>query len=155
MLALGTIKFLACLSCARRIVTEKWLVECQKAGRFVSTDRFILKKETEPGVTVPQALERAAKQRVFTNRKIFISSHCKPTPDQAAIVIQSAGGRLLKSAPTVYDDNTFVISCAEDKTIANKLSSLGYAVHDKEFLIRSVLQQKILFNEYASFVIEN
>ena len=48
--------------------------------------------------------------------------------------------------PTKYDENTFIISCVEDKSIIAKAVKSGMEIQDKEILLSGLLKQKLDFN---------
>ena len=64
-------------------------------------------------------------------------------------MVESAGGIWMKSLPKKAEDNLFVISCAEDKTEATKMSKLGIQVMDKEVLLSGLLKHSLDFAAFS------
>ena len=61
-------------------------------------------------------------------------------------IVTCAGGQYLGRMPTKYDENTFIISCVEDKSIIAKAVKSGMEIQDKEILLSGLLKQKLDFN---------
>mmetsp|Transcript_27962 Transcript_27962/g.38659 ORF Transcript_27962/g.38659 Transcript_27962/m.38659 type:complete len:106 (+) Transcript_27962:26-343(+) len=72
-----------------------------------------------------------------------------------SLIVSCAGGRMVKSAPKSFAENTFILSCVDDinKTQVKKLQRLGYAIYDKELILTGVLRQKWLLPDEESALI--
>eukprot|EP00698_Gefionella_okellyi_P015688 TRINITY_DN4442_c0_g2_i1.p1 TRINITY_DN4442_c0_g2~~TRINITY_DN4442_c0_g2_i1.p1 ORF type:complete len:798 (+),score=153.50 TRINITY_DN4442_c0_g2_i1:59-2452(+) len=140
-----TVKFLAALSRAKYIVNEKWLDACKRENTFVSTARYgKLDKEEDIGCALSESMHRAASHPLFQDKSVHITKSTKPSPSEARTVIECGGGTLLLRPPTKFDVSTIIVSCNEDLKLATNLASLGYTVYDKEWFLKSVLQQRLL-----------
>ena len=82
--------------------------------------------------------------RNFERKRLIFYSQVKPTPDQFKEIIECAGGTYLTSPPTSGDDpKTYVISCVEDKGVADRLKKAGCKVMDKEFILTGLFKYSL------------
>ena len=63
-------------------------------------------------------------------------------------IVLCAGGQYLDKMPTKKDEETFIISCSEDKSSISKALKAGIAVQDKEVLLTGLLRQKLELDKY-------
>jgi hypothetical protein len=59
-------------------------------------------------------------------------------------IVESCGGVFMSQAPNKsWPDNSFIISCLDDKSIWCKLKKAGKPIVGPELLLLGVLQQKL------------
>ena len=63
-------------------------------------------------------------------------------------IVLCAGGQYLDKMPTKKDEDTFIISCSEDKSSLSKALKAGVAIQDKEVLLTGLLRQKLELDKF-------
>jgi len=139
-----TIKFLAAVCYGKFIVSYKWIDKCAKAAKFVDEKPYIVKDaaaERKYRFSLRDALDKARRQPLLASRTVYVTRNVQPPPADFAVVIVAAGGKAIEEPPSVYDDNTLILSCPEDKDEWQKLQRLGFTVYTAELLLRGALCQ--------------
>ncbi|TRZ01938.1 hypothetical protein DNTS_012951 [Danionella cerebrum] len=141
-----TVKFLCAVARGVPIVTPDWLKKCGSAGRFLSTDDFILKdvgQEKKFNFCLQTSLQAALNQPLLKDYEIHVTPSVMPEPSQMKEIIMCCGGRFLQKMPSAPKEHVVVVSCEQDLRLCSKALSLALPVVTAEFLLSGILQQRV------------
>ncbi|KAI8835555.1 BRCT domain-containing protein [Chytridium lagenaria] len=116
-----TVKFLAALTAGKHIVSDKWLLESRREGRFVAEAKFLLKdKATEEkfGFSLAQSLKSAQS----VTRTLLLQG---PPPNELEEIVRAAGGEM---------EECVIIGCEEDEVECRRLHG---------FVLTGILRQQL------------
>ena len=139
-----TAKLLKCISHVRHIVHVSWLHDSKHAGRFVDAGdaRYAIRDErfeSHYGCSLSESLRRAREslKPLFAGLSFYMSPSVRPSYDELAEMIRSAGGTVLADVPPVHklakalDDQQHTASvnsvnneCNDERRKVSKLSLL-------------------------------
>ncbi|XP_062507296.1 mediator of DNA damage checkpoint protein 1-like isoform X2 [Corticium candelabrum] len=144
---LKTVKFLCVLARGKLIVATQWLDACKRAKTFVDASSYIIHdtaSEKEHKFKLKTSIANAAKKPLFKDYKIYVTKSVKPPYDAMRDIVCCAGGEMLAKLPEAYEEQTVIISCAEDLHLCRRSIEKGIPVHSKDFVVEGVLKQEIL-----------
>jgi hypothetical protein len=92
-------------------------------------------------------LHRVSQQRLLTGKTIFATPSVKPQRDDLGTIVQCAGGTSTALAPTEFDSNVLVVSCADDQAEWAPLVALGFTIYSNELVLTGILRQELDLSE--------
>lgn len=145
-----TYKFLCMMGRGKPIVSPDWLLKSQKSGRFLDPWEFLLndkENETKFKFSLKKSLMQCEKAKLLTGFSVAVTPNVKPPPQEMKGIVESCGGTFIEVTKK-FPENSFIVSCNEDKHMWSKLKKLGPPVVGAEVLLLGVLQQKLNLNTY-------
>ncbi|KAF4519805.1 hypothetical protein B566_EDAN006819 [Ephemera danica] len=122
-----TLKVLSMLARGLPIVKENWILDCQKARKFLDPWLYLIHDkpaEEKYGFSLRKCLEaRRNSHPVFEGWTIMGTGSTKPPPLELQGVVENAGGKFITSRPKTWTNNSLVVTCDEDKSSWSQLSA--------------------------------
>lgn len=148
-----TVKFLCALALGRPIVSPQWLASSKMSLTFLDHNKYLLKdKEAEKqfSFTLKESLAKARKTPLLQGKSIFVTNCVKPPPVDMKSIVECSGGTFLTKAPTIWPQNSVIISCNEDKSVCNKFrkKQSNLRIVSAEFVLSGILQQDFNPDKY-------
>ncbi|XP_064884098.1 mediator of DNA damage checkpoint protein 1 [Oncorhynchus nerka] len=143
-----TVKFLCAVARGVPVVTTDWLDKCGKVGRFLPTDRYLVKdreQENKFSFCLEESLRTASTQPLLQGYEVHVTRSVLPEPAQMKDIIVCSGARFLSTMPSTQkaQARTLVISCGEDWSLCAPALSASLPVLSAEFLLTGILQQRV------------
>uniref|UniRef100_A0AAZ3PGD4 Mediator of DNA damage checkpoint protein 1 n=1 Tax=Oncorhynchus tshawytscha TaxID=74940 RepID=A0AAZ3PGD4_ONCTS len=143
-----TVKFLCAVARGVPVVTTDWLDKCGKVGRFLPTDRYLVKdreQENKFSFCLEESLRTASTQPLLQGYEVHVTGSVLPEPAQMKDIIVCSGARFLSTMPSTQkaQARTLVISCGEDWSLCAPARSASLHVLSAEFLLTGILQQRV------------
>ncbi|KAK6326456.1 hypothetical protein J4Q44_G00021010 [Coregonus suidteri] len=143
-----TVKFLCAVARGVPVVTTDWLEKCGKLGRFLPTDRYLVKdreQENKFSFCLEESLRTASTQPLLQGYEVHVTRSVLPEPAQMKDIITCSGARFLSKMPSTQKTQaqTVVISCGEDWSLCAPALSASLPVLSAEFLLTGILQQRV------------
>ncbi|XP_045075340.1 LOW QUALITY PROTEIN: mediator of DNA damage checkpoint protein 1 [Coregonus clupeaformis] len=146
-----TVKFLCAVARGVPVVTTDWLDKCGKLGRFLPTDRYLVKdreQEHKFSFCLEESLRTASTQAfplLSQGYEVHVTRSVLPEPAQMKDIITCSGARFLSKMPSTQKTQaqTVVISCGEDWSLCAPALSASLPVLSAEFLLTGILQQRV------------
>uniref|UniRef100_A0A8C7J0J0 Mediator of DNA damage checkpoint protein 1 n=1 Tax=Oncorhynchus kisutch TaxID=8019 RepID=A0A8C7J0J0_ONCKI len=143
-----TVKFLCAVARGVPVVTTVWLDKCGKVGRFLPTDRYLVKdreQENKFSFCLEESLRTASTQPLLQGYEVHVTRSVLPEPAQMKDIIVCSGARFLSTMPSTQkaQAQTLVISCGEDWSLCAPALSASLPVLSAEFLLTGILQQRV------------
>nr|XP_046157411.1 mediator of DNA damage checkpoint protein 1-like [Oncorhynchus gorbuscha] len=143
-----TVKFLCAVARGVPVVTTDWLDKCGKVGRFLPTDRYLVKdreQEIKFSFCLEESLRTASTQPLLQGYEVHVTRSVLPEPAQMKDIIVCSGARFLSTMPSTRkaQARTLVISCGEDWSLCAPALSASLPVLSAEFLLTGILQQRV------------
>ncbi|XP_068969358.1 serine-rich adhesin for platelets-like isoform X3 [Bombus flavifrons] len=150
-----TVKFLCALALPVPIVSVDWLINSEKAGRFIELENYILKDlvaEAKFRFKLGKSLEKAKEHKLLKGYTLVLTPNTAPPPLELKNIIISCGGKaLLRPPPKLWPQQSVIISPKEDLTDAKKFLAKApktVTVQSTEFILTGILRQELEFNEF-------
>ncbi|XP_071855673.1 mutator 2 [Bombus fervidus] len=150
-----TVKFLCALALPVPIVSVDWLINSEKAGRFIELENYILKDlaaEAKFRFKLGKSLEKAKEHKLLKGYTVVLTSNTAPPPLELKNIIISCGGKALLRPPSkLWPQQSVIISSEEDLTDAKKFLAKApktVTVQSTEFILTGILRQELEFNEF-------
>ncbi|XP_045574504.1 mediator of DNA damage checkpoint protein 1 isoform X2 [Salmo salar] len=143
-----TVKFLCAVARGVPVVTTDWLDKCGKVGRYLPTDRYLVKdreQENKFSFCLEESLRTASTQPLLQGYEVHVTRSVLPEPAQMKDIIVCSGARFLSTMPSTQkaQARTLVISCGEDWALCAPALSASLPVLSAEFLLTGILQQRV------------
>ncbi|XP_055781943.1 mediator of DNA damage checkpoint protein 1-like isoform X1 [Salvelinus fontinalis] len=143
-----TVKFLCAVARGVPVVTTDWLDKCGKVGRFLPTDRYLVKdreQENKFSFCLEESLRTASTQPLLQGYEVHVTRSVLPEPAQMKDIIVCSRARFLSTMPSTQkaQARTLVISCGEDWSLCAPALSASLPVLSAEFLLTGILQQRV------------
>ncbi|XP_029598800.1 mediator of DNA damage checkpoint protein 1 isoform X2 [Salmo trutta] len=141
-----TVKFLCAVARGVPVITTDWLDKCGKVGRFLPTDRYLVKdreQENKFSFCLEESLRTASTQPLLQGYEVHVTRSVLPEPAQMKDIIVCSGARFLSTMPSTQKAQTLVISCGEDWSLCAPALSASLPVLSAEFLLTGILQQRV------------
>ncbi|XP_052345691.1 mediator of DNA damage checkpoint protein 1 [Oncorhynchus keta] len=143
-----TVKFLCAVARGVPVVTTDWLDKCGKVGRFLPTDRYLVKdreQEIKFSFCLEESLRTASTQPLLQGYEVHVTRSVLPEPAQMKDIIVCSGAHFLSKMPSTQkaQARTLVISCGEDWSLCAPALSASLPVLSAEFLLTGILQQRV------------
>ncbi|CAD1480078.1 unnamed protein product, partial [Heterotrigona itama] len=136
-----TVKFLCALALSVPIVSVDWLITSEKTGHFIELENYILKDpaaETKFRFKLEESLEKAKEHKLLEGYTLVVTPNVIPPPLELKNIIISCGGKALFRPPSLWRQNSIIISHEEDLTNAKKFLQKApktVTVHSTEFVL--------------------
>ncbi|CAB1334202.1 unnamed protein product, partial [Coregonus sp. 'balchen'] len=139
------------IECTSLFCVMGWLeffLECGKLGRFLPTDRYLVKdreQENKFSFCLEESLRTASTQPLLQGYEVHVTRSVLPEPAQMKDIITCSGARFLSKMPSTQKTQaqTVVISCGEDWSLCAPALSASLPVLSAEFLLTGILQQRV------------
>ncbi|XP_065830875.1 PAX-interacting protein 1-like isoform X2 [Oscarella lobularis] len=152
-----TFKFLCAVSVCNYVVTPDWLVESWKERWLLDEKTFAL-RDVDAETTMNFSLEttlRNRDRRLLAGSSFYATPNVQPAPSQLNVIVESAGGKVLTSPPSVRtskgDESSppcpIVLSCPEDRERCRLFWQNGIGVFDVDLVLGGVLRQQLNFDD--------
>ncbi|XP_070556426.1 mediator of DNA damage checkpoint protein 1-like isoform X2 [Ptychodera flava] len=149
-----TVKFLCGLSRGIPILTPDWLDQCKQAKRFLDIDQYLLKDkqgEDQYRFDLAESRQKALQNSALQGYKVHVTKNVVPPVAVLKDIIQCAGGQHMKQMPKKSDENTFVVSCDQDKAVCQAAIKASIPIVNPECLLTGLLRQQIDLDPYRLF----
>ncbi|XP_060811971.1 mediator of DNA damage checkpoint protein 1 [Bombus pascuorum] len=150
-----TVKFLCALALPVPIVSVDWLINSEKAGRFIELENYILKDlaaEAKFRFKLGKSLEKSKEHKLLNGYTLVLTPNTAPPPLELKNIIISCGGKALLRPPSkLWPQQSVIISSKEDLTDAKKFLAKApktVTVQSTEFILTGILRQELEFNEF-------
>eukprot|EP00794_Sanderia_malayensis_P016834 gene16833-18532_t len=158
-----TVKFLSAISVVSHIVTPPWIEDSFKASTLLDEQEYALKDpESEEyfGFKLDISMQRSRTRKVFQGLKFFVTPNITPSPIPMKEIIECAGGEMFElkegeaSMSLFIDskmkkkDNSYVVTCEEDRSIWEPLHKDGHEVYNVELVLSGVMKQELEWDSY-------
>ncbi|XP_034239821.1 mediator of DNA damage checkpoint protein 1-like isoform X2 [Thrips palmi] len=140
-----TVKLLSIVGKGLPVVSPSWLLQCKRAGRLLDPWEHLLsdlESEAKFNMKLEESLKKAAGQPILQDQHIFVTESVKPEPEEMKAIILSCGGHCLPRVPSVWPNNSIIISCEEDKNVWSNLKG-KVSIVSAEWLLSGVLRQQL------------
>ena len=71
------------------------------------------------------SLEKASSRQYMTNWEIWCSSKIKPVYSKMKMIVESAGGNLLKDEPNAWANNIVIICDEAERRLQKRMEDIG------------------------------
>ncbi|XP_033638672.1 PAX-interacting protein 1-like isoform X1 [Asterias rubens] len=156
-----TVKFLSGVSVCRFIVTPMWIEESYKSRWFLDEANFTLSDPDAEKIflfKLKESMARASQRKLLKDVTLYLTPGVQPGPTLIRDIIETAGGRLLTSRPSLTKISAMqstmgasafvVISCENDLPWCRDFFRHKIDVHNAEFILTGVLRQQLDFTSY-------
>ncbi|XP_071955134.1 PAX-interacting protein 1-like isoform X2 [Antedon mediterranea] len=159
-----TVKFLSGVSVCGHIISPAWLEESYKSRYILDETNFVLAdKEAEVtfNFNLKESMMRSKHCKLFQNLIFYLTPGVKPGIDMMRDIIESAGGRVLISRPSlknimvirknIASTAFIVVTCDNDLPSCRDLFNDHIEIHNAEFILTGVLKQQLDFNSFKYY----
>ncbi|XP_033118535.1 PAX-interacting protein 1-like isoform X2 [Anneissia japonica] len=159
--ATRTVKFLSGISICDHIITPAWVEESYKSRYILDEANFVLIDKDAEGVfhfNLRESMRKSKLRKLFQNMIFYLTPGVKPGIDMMRDIIESGGGRVLHSRPSLKSIMVIrkniaafafiVITCENDLPACRDLFTEKIEVHNAEFILSGVLKQQLDFVSY-------
>ena len=142
-----TKKFFMCLARGAHILSPSWIETMIKENVYVPYDKFYLEDtaaETRYGFQLRESVQRARKQPIFQNYRVFCTKDTSPPYDDLKDIIEAAGGKFIDKINMSRPGKDLICIVAQaHKSEYEDLSKKGVPIVSEEFALSGVSKQKL------------
>eukprot|EP00095_Tigriopus_kingsejongensis_P000940 maker-scaffold360_size197209-snap-gene-0.35 protein:Tk00940 transcript:maker-scaffold360_size197209-snap-gene-0.35-mRNA-1 annotation:"mediator of dna damage checkpoint protein 1" len=148
-----TAKFLCMVAKGIPVVSPVWLAMSKEAKLFQDPWHYLLvdeEAERKWGFALQTTLRNClhAKAPLLFGFRVFVTQNVQPSGEQLRDIVESAGGKVVKSLPKKAHEDIIVISCAKDVVEARVARGQGFRVTNNEILLTGFLRRELDFHSH-------
>ena len=93
------------------------------------------------------SLKRAKEKKLLSGYRIYMTPGVEPNFSTMQLIVEAAGGRMLRAEPEVYDSNSqfkpIIVTCEKDLPMCSKYIGRNIGVYSPELILTGVLTQDL------------
>jgi hypothetical protein len=122
------------------IVTADWIENSLAYKEFLPTKNYAVSSDTNVNIS---AIAHKG-EYALEDKDVWMTSSVRPLAKEWKNVITTAGGTLLNKRPKIFDEDTIIIAtdAKSDEKNLDAFRSLGYKIHDAEYLLSGIMTHK-------------